>query len=199
MPLDNLQPMKRVFKRSQDYGRARDVRCLQAWIAKREAKAQVIQSQLGSLESIKMVGGYVGRRGGVEGAGDEFFAVIIIPDHEGRVPLICCDSSVRLMRLHRSAARIVDRTGLMFAFRACKGVATDAANSCAQAAAAFLAESQIPPSERNGKRGDFDQFYFILHRESQPVSLNCRVVSSYVLRFDCTAATHAFLLCESCR
>ena len=57
----------------------------------------------------------------------------------------------------------------MFAYRGVQGAATHAANQAAQEAAAFIVGSGIPPTESKGKRGDFDQYWFMLHRESQEV------------------------------
>nr|VWO94630.1 N/A [Ganoderma boninense] len=141
---NELHSKKRVVKRSMQYERARDARRLQKWIARRQDDAVVTQSAVG-MGAMKMGGGYVGHRD----EGPSASAVVVVPYNGGH------------------AARIVDKSGRMFVYRGTKGAATEAANNCAQAAAAFLAESQINPSERNGKRGDFDQFYFILHRESQ--------------------------------
>lgn len=72
----------------------------------------------------------------------------------------------------KSAAGICDQDGRLVVYRAYAGKATDAANACAMEAARYLDENIIPISSKDtdSKRGSFNQFYFILHQESTPVS-----------------------------
>ncbi len=72
------------------------------------------------------------------------------------------------LHLSRAAARVIDVERRMFVYRGFKGVATDAANLAAIAAAKFASENLIPVVT-NTKRGNFKKYYFIMHRESVKV------------------------------
>ncbi|KAI0368677.1 hypothetical protein BV20DRAFT_947663, partial [Pilatotrama ljubarskyi] len=71
----------------------------------------------------------------------------------------------------RSAAGICDSSGRLIVYRAYQGRATEEANNAAIQSAKYLEDTiqPIAPASNDNKRGDFKQFYFILHRESQAV------------------------------